>query len=547
MSQAVYLGSPRGGPRNERSGAVAAVLSFIFPGLGHAYLGRKREALILAVPVLVLFLLLAVWLASQGLTRAGIRLLDPSVALFAALLSAVVAIWWATGVILAWRQGAHSSAATVAVPIALVAIIALASISDGLPLGASWLYRISVADAGLSNGIDCTINACDNGTPQPTASNGVIGQLPSPTATQPAASGPSLAPGQTPTPTPTDEYTQPTDPPPSIDPGPTPGFDITTLDAQDDGWLNVLLIGLDTRCAGGIVTGANTDTMIVASVDTATNDVYMFSFPRDTAEFPLYDAAGGTFNGKLNQFAGWTKSQLNPDGTARFPNPGQQSLGYEIGYLLGIPIDYYASINLCGFPQLIDAVGGVDICNTKFIDDPSYPRGPGLGVGFHLDPGKYHMDGASALAYARSRHGSSDFARAKRQQQLLTAMRQAVLQPQNIGRLPEIVTAMAGVVNTNFPAELIGDPDRGLLALANRVDAEPTAQYVFEFPEWADHPPAGETNGRSKQFLRLDRIATLSYQIFGDKSLYAKNGPVPTVPIPQPAPSESPVPGGTQC
>ena len=66
----------------------------------------------------------------------------------------------------------------------------------------------------------------------------------------------------------------------------------------------MLLIGLDTRCAGGIVTGANTDTMIVASVDTSNNHVYMFSFPRDTAQFPLYDAAGGTFSGKLNQFAG---------------------------------------------------------------------------------------------------------------------------------------------------------------------------------------------------------------------------------------------------
>ena len=155
------------------------------------------------------------------------------------------------------------------------------------------------------------------------------------------------------------------------------------------------------------------------------------------------------------------------------------------------------------------------------------------------------MDGATALAYARSRHGSSDFARAKRQQQLLTAMRQAILQPQNIQNLPDIITAMADVVNTNFPSQLIADPDHGLLALANRVDATPTAQYVFDFPDWAQHLNRNETNGRSVQFLKLDVIAALSYQIFGDASLYAKNGPVPTAAIPQPAPSESPSPGAT--
>jgi hypothetical protein len=104
---------------------------------------------------------------------------------------------------------------------------------------------------------------------------------------------------------------------------------------------------------------------------------------------------------------------------------------------------------------------------------------------------------------------------------------------------------MAGVVNTNFPSSLIADPDRGLLALANRVDATPTAQYVFDFPDWAQHLNRNLTNGRSVQFLKLDVIAALSYQIFGDASLYAKNGPVPSAQLPQPAPSDTPAPGGT--
>jgi LCP family protein required for cell wall assembly len=520
---------------------VAAVLSFVFPGLGQAYLGLRRQALIFAVPVLVVLLGLLLWVMTSGLTRAGVQLLNPTVAVAGAVLSAVLVLWWAAAIISAYRAGYHSSRSVIAVPIALVGILLFASVYDRVPLGASWLYSVSVADAGLNHGVDCTIDACNYGDAGPVDS-GLVSVLPSPTPFVPLASGQTPAPAATDDSS--DDYAPESDAPPTIEAGPTPGFDITSLDAKNDGWLNVLLLGLDTRCAGGIITGANTDTMIVVSINTSTNQVYMFSFPRDTAQFPLYDKAGGTFGGKLNQFAGWTKSAQNPDGSPRFPDPGQPSLAYEIGFLLGIPIDYYASINICGFPQLIDAVGGVDVCNTKDIEDPSYPHGDGT-YGFSLPPGEYHMDGATALAYARSRHGSSDFARARRQQQLITSLRQAILEPANIARLPDIISAMAGVINTNFPSSLIGDPNNGLLALANKVDGTPTAQYVFGSPDWATHYNRQQTNGRSVEFLKLDTIAALSYQIFGNASLYAQNGPVPTAAIPQPAPSDTPQPGAT--
>jgi len=150
--------------------------------------------------------------------------------------------------------------------------------------------------------------------------------------------------------------------------------------------------------------------MIVVSANAATGEVLMFSFPRDSVGFPLY--VGGTMPGywKLNTFTGYTKQ--HPE---TFDESGLPALAYEIGYLLGIPIDYYASINICGFPQLIDEVGGVDVCNTKLIQDSGY-HWPDGHLGFTLEPGHYHMDGDTALAYARSRHGSSDFARARRQQ-----------------------------------------------------------------------------------------------------------------------------------
>jgi LCP family protein required for cell wall assembly len=541
LNQAVYQGPPRrgapsGGARSGRSGAVAGLLSFIFPGLGHAYLGRRREALIFAVPVLVVLGALLVWIGTSGLARAGAKLLDPRVALTFAWLALAIGIWWILAIVSAARSATNRGPSAL-VPIGLIIVVLLASLS-----GANWAYRISLADPSLTQGIDCTIQNCNAGSSgAPIGSNGLIGGLPS---YMPASAPPS---GVQDTAQPTDDgscdgdyCTDPSEPPATIEPGPSPSFDITTVDAKDDGWLNVLLLGLDTRCVGqGVVTGANTDSMIVVSVNAATNKVYMFSFPRDTAQFPLY--IGGTMPGywKLNTFAGYTKGY--PD---TFSDPGQPALADEIGFLLGIPIDYFASINICGFPQLIDAIGGVDVCNTKTIDDPSYPRGDGT-AGFHLDAGEYHMNGATALAYARSRHGSSDFARAKRQQQLLSAIRQSLLSPANIANLPNIITAMGDVVHTNFPPDQIDQ----LLSVAGQVDANPTQQYVFDFPDWAQHLPRTETNGRSVQFLKMDAISALSQQIFGDKSQYTGGGgqPVPSATPPQPSPTDTPPPGGTPC
>jgi LCP family protein required for cell wall assembly len=268
----------------------------------------------------------------------------------------------------------------------------------------------------------------------------------------------------------------------------------------------------------------------------------MFSFPRDLVSFPLY--VGGTMPGywKLNSFAGYTK--LHPES---FSNPGAPSLAYEIGYLLGIPIDYYASINICGFPQLINEVGGVDVCNSKQIDDPGYHWSDGH-LGYSLAPGKYHLDGENALAYARSRHGSSDFARAKRQQQLLSALRVAILEPQNLARLPDIVAAVGGLVHTNFPSDSIDQ----LLALAGKVNDNPTGQYVFQPPLWATHPPINQTSGRSVQILNVDAVAALSIQVFGAKSLYESGGAVPStspteLPSPTPQPDSSGSPSPNPC
>jgi LCP family protein required for cell wall assembly len=500
------------------SGVVAAALSFLFPGLGQAYLRNRRAAITFALPIIVVIGSVLLLVVLDGVNRVGAKLLNPTIALAAALLLLLGGVWWIVNVLNAWSSGIRPRGANGAI-IPAILVVALAA---GTLYGADWMYRLSVADRSFGANCDPTLGCPDLPTPTP----GIGGATPTPTV---LPSGPTNPPDDTP---------EPTEPPATIIPGPTPSFDITKIDAQSDGWLNVLLLGLDSRCAGGIATGANTDTMIVVSANAQTGALYEFSFPRDLAGFPLY--LGGTMPGywKLNTFAGYTKQ--HPE---TFPDPGQPALAYEIGYLLGIPIDYYASINICGFPQLIDEVGGVDVCNSKLIEDSSYHWSDGH-LGYTLQPGEYHLDGENALAFARSRHGSSDFARAKRQQQLLSAVRAAILSPQNLARLPDIVTTIGSLVHTNFPSDSIDQ----LLALASKVQDDPAGQYVFQPPLWASHPPRSETNGRSIQLLKLDAVAALSIQVFGEKSLYKSGGAVPSAsPVDLPSVSPEPSSSASPC
>ncbi|MEP7378829.1 MAG: LCP family protein [Chloroflexota bacterium] len=500
--------------RSDRSGVLAAALSFLFPGLGQAYLRHRRAALTFALPVLLVIGGVLLLVALDGVNRVGAKLLNPTIALVAALVVLLGGVWWIVNVLNAWRSGTRRRGANRA----LVPAVLILAVAAGTLYGADWMYRLSVADRNFGANCDPTL-----GCPQ----------LPTPT---PGTGAPSHTPSVPPSgPTnPPDDTPEPTEPPATIEPGPSPSFDIREIDAQSDGWLNVLLLGLDTRCAGGMVTGANTDTMIVVSANAATGELYEFSFPRDLTGFPLY--VGGTMPGywKLNTFAGYTKQ--HPE---TFSDPGQPALAYQVGFLLGIPIDYYASINLCGFPQLIDEVGGVDVCNSKLIADPGYHWGDGR-VGYTLAPGEVHLDGENALAFARSRHGSSDFARAKRQQQLLSAVRSAILSPQNLARLPDIVSTVGALVHTNFPSDNIDQ----LLALASKVQDDPAGQYVFQPPLWATHPPIDQTNGRSIQVLKLDAVAALSIQVFGTKSLYKSGGSVPSA-SPVELPSISPEPSSS--
>ena len=231
------------------------------------------------------------------------------------------------------------------------------------------------------------------------------------------------------------------------------------------------------------------------------------------------------YDGKLNTFAGYANRY--PD---QFPEGGIRALAYELGFLLGTPIDYYATINMPGFHRVIKLVGGVTVDNKRVIHDNV--------MQFYLEPGEHRLNAADALLYVRTRHGSGgDFARAERQQQVLAALRRELVKPENIARLPEIIEALSQVISTDFPPERIDQ----LLMLADQVEADASRSWVFGYPGWATLYSKETTGTHQIQMLHIREIAALSVEFFGEQSLYSGR----KLPRPYPLPSPPPTPDPT--
>ncbi|MGH2819333.1 MAG: LCP family protein, partial [Actinomycetota bacterium] len=169
-----------------------------------------------------------------------------------------------------------------------------------------------------------------------------------------------------------------------------------------------LLVGSDSRKgltqeeqqdlgAGTVgVTGVNADTLIVAHVVPETDDVTMVQFPRDLW-VPIAGGGKGRINSALNE--------------------GRSTLVHTVERVTGLEINRYAEVNLAGFKDLIDAIGGVEVCVPEEIPFDSQT---GIQV---KEPGMVHFSGGRALRFVRSRKvfATGDFARIQNQQRFLAA------------------------------------------------------------------------------------------------------------------------------
>jgi LCP family protein required for cell wall assembly len=302
---------------------------------------------------------------------------------------------------------------------------------------------------------------------------------------------------------------------PSPDPSADPEYEATPIATPltRESRITILLTGID---AAPTRTTALTDTLLVLTIDPTTGKSAMISFPRDIAQFPLWD--GRTFNGKINSLMTFARNH-----PADFPDGPLPTLIKELGFLLGTPIHYYAAVDLGGFVKLIDAVGGITVTVERPIADGLYDWLDGSPRGFFLGSGPQTLDGRTALAYVRSRRGAgdNDFNRAARQQQLLLALRAKLTDPVMLPKIPEVLELASAMIRTNFPPDRIDE----MLSLAGGVDDATVARYVLRPPTYSEHPPTNTTGGTYILRLHLAEVAKLSIQLFGEESSYYQDAP----------------------
>ena len=312
--------------------------------------------------------------------------------------------------------------------------------------------------------------------------------------------------------------------PPSLPPGATPAPATPTATVTEPpigSRVTILFTGVDADPTRG---EQLYDSIMVVSYDPPTNSVQMVSVPRDSASFPLYFGGQVSATVRINSLPTYVRN-----GWVRSPDPPYTTLVKEIAYLVGIPINYYAVMDLEGFVKMVDMVGGIDVNNPSEINDPSYATPVGTIIGFQLSAGPHHLDGNQALAYVRSRHGSnnSDWARASRQQEVLVSLLHRMSEPSKFLQLPNLISTLGSSVTTNFPAEQVAD----YVAVGQSIPAGNFKQVVLGPPTYTitNFP---HTSSASTTCLLNYRVAELSVQLFGkDSTWYGKPPPANTCPI----------------
>jgi LCP family protein required for cell wall assembly len=267
--------------------------------------------------------------------------------------------------------------------------------------------------------------------------------------------------------------------------------------------LTILLVGVDF--APGRSSNL-TDTMLVATLDPVTGDAAMVSVPRDLYGVPLGD--GRVYNAKLNSLM----SAASAD-RATYPLGGPATLKAAISELLDTRIHYFAAIDMEGLRQTVDTLGGVDITVERSINDPGYKDTLTGARGLFIAAGRQHMDGTTALAYARSRksEGETDFTRAERQQQLLTAIASELNAGNLLTGLPGLLDAVRDNVATDIPSSRIS----AIAAELESADLEGIERVVLS-PD--DGYVTVEANSAAGYVLHpdLDAIHALGRRVFGE-------------------------------
>lgn len=388
--------------RSFRRAAGLTVLGAVVPGTGLLAAGWRRTG----AAVLAVFLLLlagAVWLVTAGQRTAVRAAVDPQVLLGVMVGTGVLAVLWIAVVVAGYRLLLPRRASRLQHGVGAV-LVALLVAAVAVP--AVTAVRLAGAQRGL---VDTVFAEGQSATVQ-----------------------------------------EPADP---VNP------------FGDKERVNVLLLGGD---GGQGRDGVRTDTVIVASIDTDTGDTTLFSLPRNLENLPF---PPGTQLAELfpDGFEAGAESEslLNAvyrNGPALYPdalgaptdNPGADWLKLGVGEALGLPIDYYVLVNLDGFSQLVDALGGITVNVNYYVPVGGIPNAQ-LPDSYIAPGPDQEMDGATALAFARGRIGLTDYQRMDRQRCVLNAIVAEADPVTLLTRYQQLAATTSDIVSTDIPQSVLDD------------------------------------------------------------------------------------------
>ena len=264
----------------------------------------------------------------------------------------------------------------------------------------------------------------------------------------------------------------------------------------------LLLLGIDQRRSVQEPGPYRTDTMIVVSVDPVKKTAGVLSIPRD-----LWVSIPGFKQGRINT--------ANSLGDANgYPGGGPALAAETVRQVLGIPIDKFLLINFDVFTTVVNTIApsGVEVCVKEVIDDPDYPDAGYGTIAVHFDPGCQVLDAEHLLQYARTRAtAGSDFDRAGRQQEVLRALRESVMNVGGIsnfiGQAPTLWNELAGSFNTNMTMDEI-------LRLGSLVQEIPRENIHFGQIDNLYVDLATTNTGEQVLLLKTNAVRLLLQQVF---------------------------------
>ena len=300
--------------------------------------------------------------------------------------------------------------------------------------------------------------------------------------------------------------------------------------------------------------GLRTDSMMVASIDPANGKAALFSFPRNMAQVPVPSkfksafsdlqrrmeaaaaaksagsttttttAGDGSEEGSEPQEPEFENCECFPEQlnalypftrrwTRTYPgevDPGMAALRDTLAHLMGVRIDYYALIDMAAFVDLVDAIGGIDVYALQPLEsEVSPPREGDPWAYVNIEPGWNHLDGPEALAYARARKGSSDYARMERQRCMVKAVAAKADPITLLTSFPAIVDAIQGSVVTDIPLTFLPD----LLEATAGLDFDDIETVGITHSYWE---PKRDYNG--KPIPRIGAIRSKVSRVFAGQS-----------------------------